>query len=138
MSKFIFDTPDSPDSKADKAYVEQEIPGYTEVASEGTVETLTPVIKAHPDAPVFVGRTVLYHLDGANHFTVNRAFGKHSFTGLEIPVGGVHEVGQPLPMIVTAVNGDGTINGQVLLDGNQSLWVKGAHYGQGEGRWEEV
>ncbi len=87
-------------------------------------------------AAVDVGDTVLYHLSQIEADNVNRVFMRHTIVGLGLPQGGGHEAGQSLPMIVTKVNDDGTLNGQVLLDGNCSIWAINAAEGDGEGCWE--
>jgi len=51
-----------------------------------------------------------------------------------------HRVGSPLsagdrvPLIVVKVSGD-RVNGQAILDGNDSLWVEGVTEGDEPGQW---
>jgi hypothetical protein len=47
-------------------------------------------------------------------------------TGEQIHIGNRAEVGQVLPMTIVRVWSDTTVNGQVLLDGNDTLWKTSA------------
>ena len=46
--------------------------------------------------------------------------------------------GDILPMVVTGVWSDTCINGQVFLDGNDSLWKRSVQQGRAEGNWNFV
>jgi hypothetical protein len=46
-------------------------------------------------------------------------------------VGNKAEAGQVLPLIIVRVWSDACVNGQVLLDGNDSLWVTSVTVGEG-------
>ena len=50
--------------------------------------------------------------------------------------GGTMVVGQLCPLFVTVVSSNGAVNGQVLLDGDDSLWVVGIFQGTGPGTWQ--
>jgi hypothetical protein len=46
------------------------------------------------------------------------------------------EEGTVCPMIVTRAWADGVVNGQVLLDGSDSLWATSVDRGNGPGQWQ--
>lgn len=61
--------------------------------------------------------------------------------GAQAHIGNPHHKGQVLPMIITVVwpneygpNFDG-VNGQVILDGNDTLWVTSVKEGTEDGQW---
>lgn len=43
--------------------------------------------------------------------------------------------GQTFPMIITRVWSDTMVNGQILLDGNDSHWATSVNLGEGDGFW---
>ncbi len=50
------------------------------------------------------------------------------------------EVGQVFPLLITKVWGDteeSAVNGQLFLDGNDSLWLTSVCQGEGSGRWRD-
>lgn len=49
--------------------------------------------------------------------------------------GNAADAGETYPMIVSRVWPDGSVNGQVFLDGNDSLWVTSVKVGKGPGTW---
>lgn len=53
--------------------------------------------------------------------------------GAQAHIGSEVKEGDVFPMFVTRVNEDGTANGQVLLDGNDVLWVKNLASGGTDG-----
>lgn len=61
--------------------------------------------------------------------------------GAQAHIGNTAYVGREYPLIVVRVwpdeHGPGTfgVNGQVILDGNDSLWITSAKYGMEEGQW---
>lgn len=56
--------------------------------------------------------------------------------GVAVFSGNTAEAGQAFPLLVTRVFGtDGKVNGQVLLDGNDSHWVTSAIEGFEPGTW---
>lgn len=84
-----------------------------------------------------LGTTLLYRLsiDDVRRITEQR--GTSTTTGR----GNAHSVGEPRPLLVTAITleGDGAtthINGQVLLDGADQLWVTHVREGAGWGEWD--
>ena len=103
-----------------------------DVKPEEEIHSFLGGVEAHE---VMVGDVVVYQLNQAQADDVNRVFLRNSIHGLNIPVGGRHTAGQELPLIVTKVNEDGTLNGQVLLDGNCSIWVTAVPEGETEGTW---
>lgn len=87
---------------------------------------------------------VLYTLTGDDAETVNRrrvgrsAWAKlaHRVTdGAQLHVGNSVSVGQQYPMVIVRVWDDppGSVNGQVLLDGTDVLWVTSVKPGVGPG-----
>jgi hypothetical protein len=46
--------------------------------------------------------------------------------------------GDILPMVITGVWGDACVNGQVFLDGNDSIWKRSIQQGNAEGNWNFV
>lgn len=93
-----------------------------------------------------IGRIVHYALSAADVEAVTRRRDDYRNVGPEWPAGAQAHVGnQPsagvlVPMIITAVfpneypDGPG-VNGQALLDGNDSLWVTSAREGSSHGQW---
>lgn len=55
--------------------------------------------------------------------------------GAQVHVGNQARADQVLPLLVVRVNPGGQVNGQVFLDGNDSLWVTSAAEGDGRGQW---
>lgn len=53
------------------------------------------------------------------------------------PEGNPHYEGDVVAMIVTAVHSSDCVNGQLVLDGNDSLWVTSRTKGEGVGQWQE-
>jgi hypothetical protein len=56
--------------------------------------------------------------------------------GVQIHVGNEAHEGNILPMIIVAVHGQfdtSSVNGQVLMDGNDLYWVKTVQVGEGPG-----
>jgi hypothetical protein len=79
--------------------------------------------------PATVGRILHYTLTARDAAAINkrRSDAKKARKGVEdgaqIHFGNPAASGQVLPLIVTRTNGDGSVNGQVFLDGNDTLWV---------------
>lgn len=93
-----------------------------------------------------VGRIVHYQLSDHDAFVINKRredamahMGEHrdNSNGVVVHVGNPAVAGEIYPMIVTRVsrNHDGIINGQVLLDGSDTLWVTSAPEGEGNDHW---
>lgn len=87
-----------------------------------------------PELPVpTLGRTVLYTItkeqaDEINARRKSSSASRHSWHGNEAREGNVY------PMTIVAVWGDTptcAVNGQLLLDGNDSLWVTSVSVGEG-------
>lgn len=100
---------------------------------------------------IAVGRMVLYRLTEGDAARVNRrrrteaslvAAAQHLAAGnlADPPSGNTVYSGERFPMVVTAVfpkefiHGPG-VNGQVFLDGNDSLWVTSIQEGDEPGFW---
>lgn len=96
------------------------------------------------DAPVFsiptpqpgpvptLGRIVLYRLSAADVTTIESQR-RAAYSDL---VGNPVQVGAIYPMMITRVWGstpESAVNGQVLLDGNDSLWATSRTVGDGAG-----
>ena len=61
-------------------------------------------------------------------------------TGAVVHTGNPVKAGDTYPLVITRVWGDtpeSSVNGQVLLDGNDTLWVTSVSQGDGERRWRE-
>ena len=99
-----------------------------------------------------VGRIVHYRLTAQDAETINRrrsdcASISERLSGGEWPPGAQAHVGNPeaegtvLPMMIVRVwpdeGGPGIpgVNGQVILDGNDSLWKTSIHEGTAPGEW---
>jgi hypothetical protein len=84
--------------------------------------------------PVTVGRIVIYKLSKQN---VSEIYGQRLRSGPGNPI----QENLDVPLIVTAVwpeefgPGKPGINGQAILDGNDTLWVKSVCEGSGPGTW---
>lgn len=94
-----------------------------------------------------VGRILKYRLSALDVERINRRRTTRTDVRARIddgswPVGAQAHVGNQvgtsdtLPMIVTYVGENtGLVNGQVFLDGNDTLWVIGARQGGQPGQW---
>ncbi|TLF34002.1 hypothetical protein FE256_02240 [Microbacterium sp. 5K110] len=94
-----------------------------------------------PQRPPTRGRIVLYTLSEADVHAINRrrsdatasgVGGTHS--GAQVHVGNEARVGDVVPVVVVRVWPDG-INGQALLDGNDTLWLTSRREGTEPGTW---
>ena len=89
-----------------------------------------------------VGRIVHYTLSQQDALHINKRrkdaaahLSTHvqNSTGVQIHVGNGVAAGEVYPMVITRVwGGSGLVNGQVLLDGNDLLWVTSVGVGEGE------
>jgi len=96
-----------------------------------------------------IGRIVRYPLTLADAERINkrREDASHSGlaqvnTGAQLHVGNKAEEGQFYPLLITRVWSEDLVNGQVFLDGNDTLWVTSSHQapaGEAErpGFWSE-
>lgn len=94
-----------------------------------------------------IGRIVHYTLNAQNagdinrrrdDATVHRKDHADRADGSQVHVGNGAHPGQVYPLIITRVWGDestSAVNGQVMLDGNDTLWVTSATVGEGEGHF---
>lgn len=55
--------------------------------------------------------------------------------GAQAHIGFPARPGQVFPLIVTTLTVGGLVNGQVMLDGNDTLWVTSVGQGTCEGTW---
>ena len=99
----------------------------------------------------FVGLMVLYRLteDEAEATNIHREDARQTreeigepHSGFQAHVGNMVAEGDRVPMVVTTVSpspGHGQpLNGQVFLDGNDSLWVADIFEGDHSGEWEAI
>lgn len=96
-----------------------------------------------------IGRLVHYTLSQADADQINRRRDdaerwRHSerargvVNGSQKHIGNRAEAGQVYPMLIVRTWGstpESVVNGQVFLDGNDSLWVTSVGQGEGERRW---
>lgn len=93
------------------------------------------------------GRIVAYTLAAVDAESINkrrsdaRASGfAATNSGAVVHVGNDAHEGDVLPMVIVRAWGDtegSAVNGQVLLDGTDTLWVTSRTQGDGLGRWSE-
>lgn len=93
------------------------------------------------------GRIVEYTLTEQDADQINRrrkdaqaniAAGTVGNTGFSLHVGNSVSAGDTYPLVITRVWGStegSAVNGQVLLDGNDTLWVTSRTEGEGEFHW---
>ena len=81
---------------------------------------------------VSVGDVVLYRLSGED---VNRVYRQRTVTAGF--VGDTHRPSDLVPLVVTNVHDDGSISGQAVLFGNDSLAVRDSAAGPNDGEWSE-
>lgn len=90
-----------------------------------------------------VGSFVLYMLRANDAIEINRrirdaaqSMGRHreDADGSVVHVGNVATEGDQLPMLIVRDWG-GSVNGQVFLDGNHTLWKTSVSQGDGPGHW---
>lgn len=93
------------------------------------------------------GRIVAYTLNDQDAEAINKrrrdardsAFASTN-SGAVIHVGNSAEAGDTYPMVIVRVWGtspESSVNGQVLLDGTDTLWVTSAGQGDGPRQWHE-
>ena len=82
------------------------------------------------------GDTVFYRITEADAKEIN--FWRVNPGGIQgnvqIARGNPLVAGERVPVMVVKVSG-GLVNGQAALDGNDTVWVKNARAGDGEGEW---
>jgi hypothetical protein len=88
---------------------------------------------------ISIGRIVLYTLTlrdaedinlRRTHSELSRIASQNS--GAQVHVGNTVREGSVFPLVVTAVWNGGQVSGQVLLDGNDNLWVKSVKQNDGD------
>ncbi len=93
---------------------------------------------------VQLGDTVLYQLSDEDVESINRRYGHASHnqdlmriskTGYQAHFGNRVVKGRVIVLIVTRVWTSTCVNGQAILDGNDSLWVTNVCKGEGPGQW---
>lgn len=94
-----------------------------------------------PDVPIpAVCRSVLYMLSEQDVKNIDAGRAMFNTGGTRIFIGNRVEAGQVFPMTITRVwdatpTADSAVNGQVLLDGNDTLWAMSVTYGAGPGHF---
>ncbi len=95
------------------------------------------------------GRIVAYILSEADAIEINRRradaaakldWHRENKTGAVVHSGNPVTAGDTYPMVITKVWGPSegsAVNGQLLLDGNDTLWVTSRTQGVGEYHWTE-
>lgn len=97
-----------------------------------------------------IGRIVHYMLSEADAENINRrradrlAYQANPYndprvaqkpTGFQVHHGNPATPGDVLPMLIVRVWNEDVVNGQVFLDGNDTLWVTSVSSGDGKRRW---
>ena len=89
-----------------------------------------------------VGRIVMYNLTDEDAIEINRRreayFGRDRNNwpeGAQAHQGNSENDGNTLPMMIVRVWNDKMVNGQVFLDGNDTLWVTSVELGDSIGNW---
>ena len=88
-----------------------------------------PAVKKEPAIVLpKLGAVVIYRVPQKVADEVNglRTTAAHRHAGNKV------HVGDELPLIVTKVH-EKSFNGQLLLDGNDTIWITGTHYGEEAG-----
>jgi hypothetical protein len=122
----------------------------------GAVDAVVQTIKAEVDAEVAkdltsypatptvqmpsIGRIVHYRLRADQVALINSRrdcaqADAHQFPGYQAHEGSPVIEGDTFPMVVVRVWGATCVNGQVVLDGGDHLWVTGALLGDAPGTW---
>ncbi len=91
-----------------------------------------------------IGRIVHYRLTESEvlDITRRRDHGRGSRSASKTKSGAMVHTGNPVvagelvPLIITKAGPETLVNGQVTLDGNDSLWVTCASEGHNHGEWE--
>lgn len=87
-----------------------------------------------------IGRIVHYTLTEQDAEAINRRRTDGAHYGQHVaPVGNHVDAGDTYPLVITRVWDPTLVNGQLLLDGNDALWVTSRREGaeQGQWRWPE-
>ncbi len=94
-----------------------------------------------------LGEIVLLKLDAQLEEEINRRRAdatanmdniRETKTGFQAHVGSYVGGGGQVVMIVVKVWGDECVNGQVILDGNDSLWLQSVVRGNGLREWQPI
>ncbi len=90
-----------------------------------------------------IGRIVHYRLSRFDAISINKRrndarsdrSASKAESGVIVHVGNKVVAGEIVPMMITKAGPETLVNGQVTLDGNDSLWVLTAVEGAEEGNW---
>lgn len=95
------------------------------------------------EIPVTVGRLVLYKLSEADAEAINKRYADYNQAevpawpmGAQAHVGNQAQAGDLLPTLVVKIWEGQMINGQVFLDGNDTLWKTSVEQGSEAGQWD--
>lgn len=107
-----------------------EVDGELEKTLDGPLAVPVSETSQFAQPPLItIGRTVLYRLSEHDAAKINDRRGANASDpawpkGAIAHFGNYVKAGDVFPLVVTKVwNDQGTINGQVMLDGNDTLWV---------------
>jgi hypothetical protein len=94
-----------------------------------------------PEPTPTIGRIVYYRINEQDAKAINDRYIdamkaiNEIRTGFQLHVGNHVAIGQILPMIIVGVWPGTSVNGQVILDGNDNFWVTSAEQGYNNGQW---
>jgi hypothetical protein len=86
---------------------------------------------APPTQKPTIGRIVLYRVTPEQAAAINE---RRRLSGATL-TGNIVSAGDTFPCVVVRPWSDTCLNGQALLDGNDSLWVLSANLGDEPGNW---
>lgn len=91
-----------------------------------------------------IGRIVHYRLSDQDAAQINKrradasahmAEHRENSNGVVVHVGNSVQAGDVYPLVITRTWGGSAVNGQVLLDGSDTLWVTSVTEGEGLRNW---
>ncbi len=96
---------------------------------------------------VYVGLNVLYRITAEEALATNKRREdarqniekmRQERPGFQAHIGNLIGVGDRFPMVITQIFPANGINGQVFLDGSDSLWVTSVEEGDAPGQFEPI
>lgn len=129
------ETATDPAAPAEDAQEQKEAEAAAAEAAQPAAE-LSPGAAEDPATPAILGYPCVYRLSERDAAAINQArtntspnqdFQRHS--------GNPCREGDDVACTIAAVHSPSMINGQCLLDGNDSHWVTSVPYGNEPGRW---
>jgi hypothetical protein len=89
-----------------------------------------------------IGRIVHYYLSDQDAAQINKRradasahLAEHRENGNVVHMGNTVQGGDVYPLAITRTWGGAAVNGQVLLDGSDTLWVTSVTEGDGQRNW---